>query len=138
MVVFHLLPRCCCWRFLLYFWLYFQLFAGYLSKKIAGSTSTIVHTLLLFPALWTGFEWLRGVGAYGFPWLWAGYSQTEGPLSALAPSIGALGLSYVLILIAASIALILQKKATAYRRGPPCNSGCNLAFTFTFQYSPRR
>ena len=88
----------------------FPAFAGYLSKKIAGSKSSIVHTLLLFPALWTGFEWLRGIGAYGFPWLWAGYSQTEGPLSALAPNIGALGLSYVLMFIAASIALILQRK----------------------------
>ena len=40
----------------------------------------------------------------------AGYSQTEGPLSPLAPTIGALGLSFTLILVAACIALVFQKK----------------------------
>lgn len=93
--------------------LYLALFpalTGYLTRKLAGSQSNTFHTLLLFPALWTCFEWLRGLGAYGFPWLWAGYSQTDGPLAALAPGIGALGLGFVLMVIAACIALLAQRK----------------------------
>ncbi len=88
----------------------FPALVGYLNRKIAGATPSIWQTLLLFPALWTTFEWLRGLGAYGFPWLWAGYSQTEGPLSQLAPSIGALGLSFVLILISSSLVLFIQRR----------------------------
>ncbi|RYV00542.1 apolipoprotein N-acyltransferase [Shewanella sp. OPT22] len=88
----------------------FPAFVGYLTQKFAAKQTSVFKTLLLFPALWTTFEWLRGLGAYGFPWLWAGYSQTEGPLSQLAPSIGALGLSFTLMLVAACIALLFQRK----------------------------
>ncbi|AQS39458.1 apolipoprotein N-acyltransferase [Shewanella psychrophila] len=82
---------------------------GYLLQKLSPNTS-IMRNLILFPALWTITEWLRGWVLTGFPWLWAGYSQTEGPIKALASVIGALGLSFVLALIAGVLALCLQKR----------------------------
>ena len=82
---------------------------GYLLQKISPTTS-IMRNIILFPALWTLTEWLRGWVLTGFPWLWAGYSQTEGPIKVLASVIGALGLSFVLALIAGVLALCLQKR----------------------------
>ena len=82
---------------------------GYLLQKLS-SRSSVLRNLLLFPALWTITEWLRGWVLTGFPWLWAGYSQTEGPLRDLASVIGVLGLSFVLALLAGTLALLLQKR----------------------------
>lgn len=82
---------------------------GFLLQKIAPQ-SGIIRNILLFPALWTLTEWLRGWILTGFPWLWAGYSQTEGPLKPLASIIGTLGISFVLALLAGAFALLLQKR----------------------------
>ena len=65
--------------------------------------------LALFPALWTLTEWLRGWMLTGFPWLWAGYSQTDGPLRPLASISGTLGLSFVVVFIAGTLVLALRK-----------------------------
>lgn len=68
------------------------------------------RNLVLFPALWTLTEWARGWVMTGFPWIWAGYSQTQGPLKELASIIGALGLSFVITLLAGALALCLSKR----------------------------
>jgi len=49
--------------------------------------------LLLFPSLWVLMEWLRGWLFTGFPWLFAGNGQLNGPLGGLAPVLGVHGLS---------------------------------------------
>ncbi|BDM65644.1 apolipoprotein N-acyltransferase [Shewanella sp. NFH-SH190041] len=66
--------------------------------------------LALFPALWTLTEWARGWVLTGFPWLWAGYTQTDGPLRPLASIIGTLGLSFVLALLAGALLLSLRRR----------------------------
>lgn len=60
---------------------------------------------LAFACLWMLSEWLRTWFLTGFPWLFAGYSQTDGPLHSWAPIIGTLGLS---LLIGFSAALLLE------------------------------
>ncbi len=65
---------------------------------------------LAFPALWLVTEWLRGKMLTGFPWLWSGYSQLDGPMAPLAPLIGALGLGMVLSLLAASLVALAQQR----------------------------
>lgn len=92
--------------------LYLGLYAGltgYLLQKIAPQTG-VLRNLLLFPALWTLTEWARGWVLTGFPWLWAGYSQTQGPLKMLASVIGTLGLSFVIALLCGALALCLEKR----------------------------
>ncbi|WP_394130481.1 apolipoprotein N-acyltransferase [Shewanella maritima] len=83
---------------------------GWLLAKLRPNHSSHWHYLASFPALWIITEWLRGWVLTGFPWLWAGYSQTSGPLSELASVIGAMGLSFVIAIFAASLALLAMKK----------------------------
>lgn len=82
---------------------------GYLLQKMAPQTS-VSRNLLLFPALWTLTEWARGWVLTGFPWLWAGYTQTQGPLKPIASMTGTLSLSFVVALLAGALALGLVKR----------------------------
>lgn len=56
---------------------------------------------LAFAALWLAQEAFRSWFLTGFPWLYAGYSQLDGPLAALAPLGGVWLISLVLALSAA-------------------------------------
>jgi len=56
---------------------------------------------LAFAALWFVQEMFRGWFLTGFPWLYSGYSQLDGPLSGLAPMGGMWLISFVLALTAA-------------------------------------
>ncbi|MDD1792638.1 apolipoprotein N-acyltransferase [Enterovibrio sp. ZSDZ42] len=60
--------------------------------------------LLFAPSLWLVIDWFRGWFLTGFPWLWPGYSQIEGPLSGFAPLIGVQGITLALLIISGSIA----------------------------------
>ncbi|WP_442112064.1 apolipoprotein N-acyltransferase [Pseudomonas sp. NUPR-001] len=56
---------------------------------------------LCFAALWVGQEAFRGWFLTGFPWLYSGYSQLDGPLSGLAPVGGMWLISFCIALSAA-------------------------------------
>ena len=56
-----------------------------------------------FAALWVGQEAFRGWFLTGFPWLYSGYSQLNGPLAGLAPLGGMWLISFTLALTAALI-----------------------------------
>lgn len=56
---------------------------------------------LAFAALWLTQEAFRGWFLTGFPWLYAGYSQLDGPLAGLAPLGGVWLVSFCLALSAA-------------------------------------
>ena len=81
-----------------------------LCLQVLAPKPSLWRNLAVFPALWILTEWLRGWVLTGFPWLWAGYSQTDGPLRPLAASIGTLGISFVLALLAGALALCFQKR----------------------------
>jgi len=96
------------------FCIYLALFpalAGGLFKR--WQTGRTARDILLAAAVWTLAEWLRGTLFTGFPWLALGYSQTlPSPLAGFAPLIGSLGLSFLVALGAALLAL-------GWRRGAP-------------------
>ncbi len=68
----------------------------------ARQPSNPMANAFLFAALWVLSELIRGKLMDGFPWILVGYSQTSGPLGHLAPVVGVYGLSFLIVLIAAT------------------------------------
>ena len=65
---------------------------------------------LALPLLWLFTEYCRAHFLTGFPWLSIGYSQTNSILSEWMPIVGEIGLSALLILASASLAIGLMQK----------------------------
>ncbi|MGM8888504.1 nitrilase-related carbon-nitrogen hydrolase, partial [Psychrobacter sp. 1U2] len=66
---------------------------------------------LSFAALWVLQEWTKTWLFTGFPWLFVGYAFTEQYwLSSLAPIAGVFAISFVAILLAASIVELLRRR----------------------------
>ncbi|WP_019672716.1 apolipoprotein N-acyltransferase [Psychrobacter lutiphocae] len=67
---------------------------------------------LAFAALWVLQEWLKTWLFTGFPWLFVGYAFTEQYwLSSLAPVAGVFAISFVAVLLAASLVEAFRKQA---------------------------
>lgn len=70
--------------------------------------------VVALPALWALIEWVRSWILSGFPWLAAGYSQTDSPLAGFGPIAGVFGISWTVALTAGLLVLIVR---------PPGGSG---------------
>ncbi len=68
---------------------------------------------LAAPFIWMSTEWLRAHFLTGFPWLSIGYTQTSSPFKAFYPLIGEVGLSVVMILLAAVLTVAMVKRSLA-------------------------
>jgi len=80
--------------------LFFALAAWLWARWLRRSEAPLADALA-FAALWLAQEAFRGWFLTGFPWLYAGYSQLDGPLAGLAPLGGVWLLSFSLALSAA-------------------------------------
>lgn len=87
---------------------YFALL-GYLLNRFF-MRKPAVRYVLAFPILWLALEWLRGVLFTGFPWLFVGYSQIDSYLAGWAPIAGVLGVSWLLVLTASCVYLLIQSQ----------------------------
>jgi len=76
-------------------------FTGWLWARWLRRDEAPLADTLAFAALWLAQEAFRGWFLTGFPWLYAGYSQLNGPLAGLAPLGGVWLISFVLALSAA-------------------------------------
>ena len=85
----------------------FPALAAYLAARF--STGKTLN-LLLLPSTWLFSEWLRSWLLTGFPWLSIGYTQINSPLATLAPIIGEVGISFVLMLTIVCTILLLSNK----------------------------
>jgi apolipoprotein N-acyltransferase len=72
--------------------------------------ASVLPLVVALPALWTSAEWCRGWIFTGFPWLAAGYSQSDSPLMGSAPLVGVYGVSWLAALVAAMLVVALVKK----------------------------
>jgi apolipoprotein N-acyltransferase len=87
--------------------------AGWLSVRFFPG-SPAFRAIAVFPAVWTLVDWFRGWFLSGFPWLQIGYSQTDTPLSGLAPVFGIHGVGWALALLAGL--LLVAPRWTGGRR----------------------
>lgn len=85
---------------------------GYLAIRCAPPSAGL-RLLLVWPALWTLMEWLRGWFLTGFPWLNLGYSQIDAPLAGLAPVLGVYGVSWTTA-FSAGLACYLVKSRSGH------------------------
>ncbi len=74
----------------------------------SGGLSPVWRWCLLWPALFTVFEWLRGFLFTGFPWLTLGYGQIDGPLAAWGPVAGVHGVSFVTVVLAGGLLTLIR------------------------------
>lgn len=84
----------------------FPALCGYFVTRFF-TVSTPLKLLLIFPAAWTLFEWIRGWFLTGFPWLYLGHSQIDMPLAGLAPIAGVYGVSWAMAFSAGLVVLML-------------------------------
>jgi len=66
---------------------------------------------LVWPTLFTVFEWLRGFLFTGFPWLTLGYGQIDGPLAAWAPIAGVHAVSFVTVMLAGGLLTLIRGRS---------------------------
>ncbi len=91
--------------------LYYAL-SGYLAVRLQHSLAghrhhRVLTLVLIYPAVWVSVEWFRGWFLTGFPWLNLGYSQIDNGLSGFAPLLGVYGLSWVTLLAASMLLMLL-------------------------------
>ena len=79
---------------------------GYLTVRLAPAGP--LRWLLIFPAVWTLTEWLRGWFLTGFPWMSLGYSQAESLAGAIAPVAGVYGVTWFVIILAGLLAAAVR------------------------------
>ncbi len=92
--------------------LYLSFYPALFAYLLRRTTLTTAQTyLLLAPSLWLGIDWLRGWFLTGFPWLWSGYSQIDGPLASFAPLFGVQGITLALVLSAAAFTVAYLNRA---------------------------
>ncbi|MGH6635943.1 MAG: apolipoprotein N-acyltransferase [Gammaproteobacteria bacterium] len=88
----------------------FPALLGYLAIR-CSPRSVGLRLLLVWPALWTLTEWLRGWLFTGFPWLNLGYSQIDAPLAGLAPVLGVYGVSWATAFSAGVICYLVKHRS---------------------------
>ncbi|PIZ03716.1 MAG: apolipoprotein N-acyltransferase [Gammaproteobacteria bacterium CG_4_10_14_0_8_um_filter_38_16] len=88
---------------------------GYIFRKCFSRFSEAKNCLLIFPALWVVWEYLRSTLFTGFPWILLGYTQLHTPLKGFAPITGIYGLSLLTTLISGALVLLATKQKRLHK-----------------------
>ncbi len=103
----------------------FPALTGYIVKRLSPAPGYL--WLILIPALWTLFEWIRSFIFTGFPWLALGFSQGAHVLGGFAPVFGLYGVSFACILVAVLLVLALRPSVS---HGPRLAALAGIALVF--------
>ncbi len=94
---------------------FYGLACGIYGSFMASAPVKPAQAAIIFGALWTLAELIRGTWLTGFPWGAGGYAQIDGPLAALAPWVGVYGIGAVAVLGAALLAGLATVNANPTR-----------------------
>ena len=81
--------------------------AFYLLHKLCPKPGALRY-LMALPPLWLLADALRGWMLTGFPWLYLGYGHLDTPLQGFAPVLGVQGLTLLVVVQCALLALAIQ------------------------------
>ena len=84
-------------------------FGGFLVGRLAEKLG-LKMLLMIFPFIWVVFEFVQTSIFSGFPWLFAGYTQVDGPLWKLSTWLGVYGVSWFLVAITTCLVFIIRTK----------------------------
>lgn len=95
----------------LYLSLYFGIF-GICFNLFSKSSRLSTFNILLVPAVWTSFEFLRSTGPTGFGWALLGYSQYLNiPLIQIADVTGVWGVSFLVMMVNVAVYAVMTKQS---------------------------
>ena len=103
--------------------------ACWLSHKLGATKTYQPSYIALFIPLFVFFEYLRGTLLTGFPWLSLGYTLTDSPLNHLAPWLGELGLSLIILLLGYALLTLYQRQI---KTSICVIASCKLLVTLSF------
>ena len=106
----------------------FPALAGYLATRTLQPLGA-ARLVWAMPAVWVALELIRGWFLTGFPWLSVGYSQIDSLLAWWAPVVGSYGVSFMTVLGAALLTLLLSAGANTRWLG---GLGLGLLFAASF------
>ena len=89
--------------------------AGWLISRLSQGEAW--RMLLVAPAAWVLIEWMRGWFLTGFPWLALGYAQIDGLFAGWAPVLGVYGVSFMVVVSTAAVAVALAGALASGRLG---------------------
>jgi len=76
-------------------------------------TQSLILNAILFSALWVFGDGFRTFFLTGFPWLFIGDGQLEGPLRGWIPIIGSYGATFIIVLTSAAITALIHARNKA-------------------------
>jgi apolipoprotein N-acyltransferase len=103
--------------FLLMLVAYLALYVAAFAALVAAAGRIGARGLLAAPVVWVGLEFLRGYILTGFPWGLVGYTQWHNtPLMQVAAVGGVHAVSFLVVMVNAALALLLERGAPARAR----------------------
>jgi apolipoprotein N-acyltransferase len=89
---------------------FYPALAGWLGVKLFADRDKYFKWLIVFPACWVLFEWLRGWFIADFPWLQVGSSQVATPIGrGIAPLLGVYGVGWIIAMLSGLLLSVLDR-----------------------------
>jgi apolipoprotein N-acyltransferase len=91
-------------------WAFIPALLSFIVVRYFQHARLTIKLLLIMPALWVLFEWVRSWLFTGFPWILLGYSEVDGPLAGFGPVFGVYGISWLIMFCSGLLVLAILER----------------------------